>query len=168
MSLHRPPAWTEQAACQGMTGPDFDPWVVDDDLPRREQARLTAMARIVCSTCPVRLACAVDALTKGEPHGMRGGLTVADRRLVARLFGFPMPGSASHGSRSKYVAGCRCEDCTYAHASYARDRRATLREARIPIVEPPYLHAAQGKGRWRAMPGQYVLTLDTNLTGEAA
>lgn len=31
---------------------------------------------------------------------------------------------ARHGTRSKYVGGCRCSDCTEAHRVYAAKRRA--------------------------------------------
>lgn len=43
---------------------------------------------------------------------------------------------ARHGTRSKYVAGCRCEPCTVANRVYARD--AGRRRARVGYgIEPP-------------------------------
>lgn len=164
MTLLRPPEWTRQAACAGMTGGDFDPWHPDDDLPPARVALQHAMARRVCAECPVRLACALDALTDALPDGMWGGLTPADRRQVARAHPdmFPRPGAAAHGTRSKYVAGCTtgigggaCEDCLRSHREYARARRAAMREIRL---EPfPWLTAPVGRGKHRGWPGQYVL-----------
>ena len=55
---------------------------------------------------------------------MWGGLDRKDRTLLAARHGFPTPASAVHGTRSRYVAGCRCPDCTRAHAEYEHQRRA--------------------------------------------
>lgn len=166
----RPPAWTVDAACQGLAGPVVDPWNPDDTLPAAKQAELYALARTICATCPVRLACARDALERGEQHGMWGGLTPDERRRIARRHAYPTPGAAQHGTRSRYVAGCTdgpdgraCEACRRAHAAYERSRRAIRREQRrsttaaaAAMVEPfPWLERPVGHGRWRATPGQY-------------
>jgi len=156
VSLQRPPSWTTQAACLGATSGDRDPWSPDDDAPRAVREAEYALARGVCAGCPVRLSCAVEALEHAIPDGMWGGLTPEDRRRVALRHGFPLPGAAQHGTRSLYVAGCRCRDCRHAHASYERARRAAVREraeaaARVPapvwITAPDRLagaHAGQG------------------------
>lgn len=169
MTLRRPQDWSRHAACQGLTLPDRDLWSPSDDLTPAQRAGEYALARRICSTCPVRFPCAVDALARGEAHGMWGGLTEQDRRRVAYTHGYPIPGSAQHGTRSRYVAGCHdgpdggaCEDCLRAHRVYAAERRAIAREARIPIAEPyPWLDRPHGRGRWRAFLGQYVLIPDT-------
>jgi hypothetical protein len=38
---------------------------------------------------------------------------------------------AEHGTRASYVAGCRCQDCRYAHNAYVREyRRLQARDAK--------------------------------------
>lgn len=169
-NLLKPPSWTVDAACLDMAGRALDPWHPDDELPAARVAGLHAIARRVCAGCPVRLDCALEALTNGLPDGVWGGLTPADRRRIARdrpWLGFPIPGAAVHGTRSRYVAGCTagpdgkaCEPCLRAHRDYERERRAIRREQRIPIVEPyPWLDKPRGRGRWRAGAGQYHLDM---------
>ena len=42
-------------------------------------------AKAICSRCPVQSACLQYALTRGEDHGVWGGLTEGERREVAVL-----------------------------------------------------------------------------------
>lgn len=157
MTLQRPPDWTTAAACLGMTSGDFDPWSPADELPRAERDRQTALARQLCSTCPVRLSCAVEALVHAIPDGLWGGLTPGDRRRVALRHGFPVPGAARHGTRSAYVSGCRCDDCRRSHARYERARRTARREeaATARAAEPAWLaDPDRVQGAWA---GQYLL-----------
>lgn len=157
MTLARPPEWTRDAACLGLTSAGRDLWHPDDGHEDD-----WVLARPICAACPVRLSCATDALRAGLEHGMYGGLTPADRRAVARVHGFPRPGAAPHGTRSRFVAGCTagpegrsCDPCRAAHAAYERERRAIRRERR---AEPwPWLTTPVGSGRHRGWPGQYVL-----------
>lgn len=109
----RPPDWHDRADCQDHDERDW----YSPDKGRRHRARL------ICAGCPVQFDCALDALQRGEPHGMWGGLTVADRRTVAAEYGYPIPDAAVHGTRSRYVRGCRCTDCRRAHAGYEHQRR---------------------------------------------
>lgn len=173
MTLQRPPEWTKQAACSGMVTAARDPWSPDDDAPRTVQAQETALARRICSTCPVRLSCAVEALEHAIPDGMWGGLTPADRRRVARRHGYRDPGAALHGSRSRYVAGCdegpdggACVDCRRAHARYERERRAARREQAATRVAPVWITAPDRRAGAHA--GQGVLPGLHLLTGAAA
>lgn len=171
MNRLEPPAWTVDAACDGMAGRELDPWHPDDNLTPARRDGLYAIARRVCAGCPVRLACALEALQNGLADGVWGGLTPADRRRIARErphLGFPTPGAAKHGERSRYVAGCTageggraCEPCLRAHREYERERRAIRRSARIPAAVPLLVldHPA-GSGRRRAWPGQLYLDLD--------
>lgn len=111
----RPAAWTRDAVC---ARPDADPGLWHSDNPASRLA-----ARTLCAACPVRLACAVGALERAELYGVWGGLDRRDRREVARRHGYPLPGASQHGTRSAYVAGCRCTDCRRAHATYEHQRR---------------------------------------------
>lgn len=122
-ALLRPPGWTRSASCVGLAGPVADPWAGEGSL--------TAVARRICAGCPVRHPCALEALESGIGHGVWGGLTVGDRRTVARRFGYPAPGAAAHGTYTMYAAnGCRCDDCTEAKRRYMADRRARQLERR--------------------------------------
>lgn len=143
--LLRPPDWTRDAACDGMAGPTADAW--DDESP------LAPIGRRICATCPVRWDCALEALTNAIPHGIYGGLTPPERRHIARKYGYPTPGAAAHGERSRYVAGCRCNLCRRAHARYEHQRRLRARNGVPPII----LDHPEGHGRTRAYPGQCAL-----------
>ncbi|MEY9948334.1 WhiB family transcriptional regulator [Kitasatospora sp. GAS1066B] len=68
------PVWMTRAACAGHPEPDtFYP------LPRG--LRHIAEAKRVCAGCPVASECLTDALERGDRHGIRGGLTEAERHL---------------------------------------------------------------------------------------
>jgi hypothetical protein len=129
--LLRPPPWTDAASCAGLVTRDEDVWHPHDDLPPQEKAVQYAVARLVCAGCPVRHPCALEALHGGIGHGMFGGLTPADRRKIARRHGYPQPGAAQHGQRSRYVAGCHdgpdgkaCRPCLNAHRAWVAEQRA--------------------------------------------
>lgn len=118
--------WVDGARCVGLTGRGRDWWSPDDDLPADEQGLQHHLARRVCSECPVRLACAMDALAalpRIEEHAMRGGLTPSELAAVAKSLGMKWRREAQHGTRSRYVAGCKCDDCRDAHRVYEHDRR---------------------------------------------
>lgn len=165
--LLRPPDWTEQAACQGLAVREMDPWHPDDTLPPAEQALQHALARLVCARCPVRHPCALEALRGGIGHGVWGGLTPADRRRIARRHGYPTPGAAQHGNRSRYIAGCTdgpdgraCRPCLEAHRRWVSEQRARTAGRRRAHTPPPALTLIVGHGRRRAYPGQYLLFTD--------
>lgn len=109
-------------------------WWYSDELADQ------AEAVTVCSSCPVRETCARAALERGEPYGVWGGLTVRARERIAREEGYPRPGAARHGTRSCYVAGCRCVDCTRANAAYEHQRRVGKLGPRVEASakEAPY------------------------------
>ncbi|MFG1705660.1 WhiB family transcriptional regulator [Nonomuraea sp. M3C6] len=84
MTLHRihqhhdarpPRQWTAHAACQDADPGLFFPFTWED-LPRQDHARR------ICQACPVQAACLDWALRTGEPEGMWGGTTPAERRLL--------------------------------------------------------------------------------------
>ena len=53
-------------------------------VSEKEHEQIQA-AKTICSRCPVRQACLQYALTRGEDHGVWGGLTEGERREVAVL-----------------------------------------------------------------------------------
>ncbi|SNR32919.1 WhiB family transcriptional regulator [Blastococcus mobilis] len=166
-TLLRPPDWTRQAACQGISGRDLDPWHPPEHLTAAEQATQHALARLVCARCPVRHPCALEALQAGIGHGVWGGLTVADRRRIARRHGYPQPGAAQHGTRARYIAGCTdgpdgkaCRPCLEAHRRWVAEQRARTAARKAAVIPPPALVLVLGHGRRRAYPGQYVLFTD--------
>jgi hypothetical protein len=44
--------------------------------------------------------------------------------------------AAKHGTRRRYIEGCRCEGCTEANRLYFRERRAGVRGSQLR-VQPP-------------------------------
>lgn len=65
---HGPDAWVRQAACATTIGDWFPNPAVD-----------ASAERAVCARCPVRQECLAYALDAGEPHGIWGGHTTAER-----------------------------------------------------------------------------------------
>src|SRR5690349_4833560 len=109
--------WTLHAACGGMVSSRSDPW-----HPQPKDAEVQyAAARRVCASCPVRLACLADGLYLLETsptgvEGMWGGHTPAELKELAKGLRMPSRKAAQHGTRAKYVAGCKCELCRWANA----------------------------------------------------
>jgi WhiB family redox-sensing transcriptional regulator len=72
--------WRDRAACAGMPAALFFPERLDTVTGR--------LARSVCAGCAVRTECLEAALAEeaghGLPHGIRGGLTAAQRQARAR------------------------------------------------------------------------------------
>ncbi|HZG07069.1 MAG TPA: WhiB family transcriptional regulator [Streptomyces sp.] len=71
--------WRESAACRGADPELFFP-VGDGGAA----ARQTARARAVCRACPVMRACRTWAVRNGEPEGVWGATTAAERRALRR------------------------------------------------------------------------------------
>jgi WhiB family redox-sensing transcriptional regulator len=80
--------WQAEAACRGMDSSVFFSPSDERGRARRHRERV---AQDVCRTCPVRLACAVFALSTGQPHGVWGGLTEDQRMLVGTKPGTRAP-----------------------------------------------------------------------------
>ena len=74
-TLARPPHWGENAACRTSKNPDI--WFADGDGP--EELADRSEAKRVCGTCPARSSCLTDALMRGEPVGVCGGLDTEER-----------------------------------------------------------------------------------------
>lgn len=166
MSLTRPPDWSEHAACVSMASRARDPWSPGDHLSPEEKAFELHLARRICSGCPVRTECAVQALhdlPKFQEHSMRGGLTPDELVDLAKQMGLPHKQKAQHGTRSKYVAGCRCQDCRDAHATYEHERRLwapARRRRRFADLVFAHLIEPRGRGKHRAGAGQMLLFTD--------
>jgi WhiB family transcriptional regulator, redox-sensing transcriptional regulator len=121
--MTRPPSWTEQASCLSLATRERDPWhPAVEDRPTYQYA----VARRICQGCPVRLEClheGLDLLTRMPVRGMFGGLTPEELRALAREHGLPARRVADHGTRSRYVVGCRCPRCRRASSDGEHQRR---------------------------------------------
>lgn len=73
--------WQVRAACRGPNQAIFFP---PSQMERRSEKRSRERrAKEICSSCPVQLECRNYAITIREQHGIWGGLTEGERRLVA-------------------------------------------------------------------------------------
>jgi hypothetical protein len=77
-------AWEALAAC---AGPSVDPGIF-----YVERGEDLEPARQVCRCCPVQLCCAIDAVMRGDDHGLWGNLSGRQRRRArsAYLKGTPI------------------------------------------------------------------------------
>lgn len=72
--------WHLQASCRGPEAQLFFPPAVSE---RREERDLReARAKVICTGCAVRDDCLDFAVRVREPHGIWGGLTESERRLL--------------------------------------------------------------------------------------
>lgn len=69
--------WVLRAACRGQ---DVELFYSSDPLQVRAAVR-------ICSGCPVRRECFEDAIDRGEPFGVWGGLKESRRRRLSRQLG---------------------------------------------------------------------------------
>lgn len=79
---HIAPTWRSAAACQGATAGHFYPPAITES--REERLAREGAARDLCARCEVRAACLEYALAVGEPYGIWGGMTEAERRRLLR------------------------------------------------------------------------------------
>lgn len=66
--------WRSKAACNGLDPQIFYPETDEDE----------ALAKTVCSGCPVQGACLEYALGRREKEGVWGGCTERERRRIIR------------------------------------------------------------------------------------
>ena len=69
------PSWAGRARCADLADPD---------LFFAEHAGLSRTAQRLCATCEVRMDCLRTAMANGESFGVWGGLSVRERRELAR------------------------------------------------------------------------------------
>ncbi|MCW2528796.1 MAG: transcription factor WhiB [Pseudonocardiales bacterium] len=80
--------WRERSACRDMNNDAF--YVAEHERGSSKQMRITA-AKSVCETCPVQRPCLQWALDVAENHGVWGGMTPEERKLI-RAHLRPIPG----------------------------------------------------------------------------
>jgi WhiB family redox-sensing transcriptional regulator len=68
-------AWKEEARCKGM---------LDLFFPERGENKTVTRAKAVCSMCHVQEQCLNYALENGDVHGIWGGKSERQRRLIRR------------------------------------------------------------------------------------
>ena len=74
------PTWQLRAACRGPESALFFPPTTPERKDERDLRE--AKAKSICRECPVQAECLEYALGIREPHGIWGGLTEAERRLL--------------------------------------------------------------------------------------
>jgi WhiB family redox-sensing transcriptional regulator len=71
--------WRDRAECRGLDNAMF--------FPLSDDPSATRPAKRVCAVCPVQDECLSFALETGQPAGVWGGLSTAERRrLLLRLY----------------------------------------------------------------------------------
>ncbi|RZQ60536.1 WhiB family transcriptional regulator [Amycolatopsis suaedae] len=71
--------WRNRAACR-----DIDPELFFPLTDMGPGARQVAQAKSICAGCPVRAQCLDYALDNGLDHGVFGGTTQRERRVLQR------------------------------------------------------------------------------------
>lgn len=82
--------WRDRAACAGMDTDDFYPEYAGKGRPE---------ALDICDACPVRIACAQDAVECGDYWGIRGGVVIPSATGRARREGVAKLESVAAGKR---------------------------------------------------------------------
>jgi WhiB family transcriptional regulator, redox-sensing transcriptional regulator len=75
-TAERPDSWMELAECRGMDAELF--------MPARGDRDTVVQAKAVCVECPVRFTCLNHALDNNETHGIWGGKSERERRVMRR------------------------------------------------------------------------------------
>ena len=73
-------SWQQQAACRGPLGSVFFPPPVTER--KREKIAREQKAIQICKACPVMDDCRSYSIAIREPHGVWGGLSEKERRLL--------------------------------------------------------------------------------------
>ena len=105
--------WTDDAACKGKT---------DVMFPLRGDVNGVRHAKAICASCPVIDDCLEYVTTSPERYGVWAGIAgkeITEQRKRLQI----IPNTLKHGSRSKYIGGCRCVHCSEANSLYMRRLR---------------------------------------------
>jgi WhiB family redox-sensing transcriptional regulator len=78
-TLPRPEHWSRNGACLGA-----DPDLFHPEGDAGTVLLLTAEAKTYCARCQVQERCLTEALARGEPYGVFGGLDEKERRATLR------------------------------------------------------------------------------------
>lgn len=107
--------WQRRGSCHGL---DTTLFFGAEGEERRARVERVHRAKEVCRLCPVIGACRDEALAFGEPHGIWGGLTVAERHAL-------MDGSAPtrRGANTPPLSFRRTALQSAAHRKFAADRQ---------------------------------------------
>lgn len=98
--------WRDYASCKGK---HIDLWF--PPLEAENQEEYYAVAREVCSVCPVWKECLNDGVK--ETWGMWGGLTPLERTVFSKK---PKKTALRpHGTVMRYRQGCKCSKCKTVH-----------------------------------------------------
>lgn len=89
----------EQAACRPYPSSVFFPGEpgYQPQPPRKGQPDPYAAAKAICARCPLRTACRRDALERGEPWGVWGGLDPWQRQALRGRHARQADGDAGDG-----------------------------------------------------------------------
>ena len=80
MTMTTTETWQIKAMCRGPQAAVFFPPASFERKEEKDERE--ARAKAICATCPVRKPCLEYALRIREPHGIWGGLTESERRLM--------------------------------------------------------------------------------------
>lgn len=72
--------WQQHGLCRSGDAAVFFPPATFEHKPDREERE--AKAKAICEDCPVRVECLDWALATREPHGVWGGYSETERRLM--------------------------------------------------------------------------------------
>lgn len=104
--------WAQHAACKGFT---------DLFFVQRGDTQAMLQAKAICNTCTVIDDCRNYVLYKPERFGIWAGMTEKERRQYRIDHNIKLP-AAAHGSRTRYLAGCRCQPCRIFYNRIMRTR----------------------------------------------
>lgn len=105
--------WTDNAACKGMTEVMF---------PVRGDWKGVLRAKAICASCSVIDQCMDFVSRNPEKYGVWAGIAgkeITEKRKELNI----IPNTLKHGTRSKYIGGCRCDHCCEANSLYMRRLR---------------------------------------------
>lgn len=74
--------WQEHAACRGPMGAVFYPPPFTER--KRDRREREARAKEICQSCPVQLECREHSISEREQHGVWGGLSERERRVLLK------------------------------------------------------------------------------------